>query len=147
MKRSRMTAATLGCALVVAGATASVTPASAYHDGRYGGRYHHHRGGGWSPGAAAAVGIIGGLALGSIIASGRPAYGYGYGYRYGYGYDYGYPSPVHAWPRYHDGFRYGGGHVVVPRHRRVESCRVIRRQVRDGFGGGPRWESLRICPY
>ena len=37
----------------------------------------YYRGGGWSPGAAAAVGVLGGLALGTAVgaASARPAYG------------------------------------------------------------------------
>jgi hypothetical protein len=60
-------------ALVIAGAG----PAEA-------GGYHHRRGG-WNPGAAAAVGIIGGLAAGAAIASARPAYGYGHGYHDGHG--------------------------------------------------------------
>ncbi len=59
--------------------TASATPASAgWACGPYGGCYHNY--GGWSPGAAAAVGAIGGLALGAALAAPRPAYGYGYGY-------------------------------------------------------------------
>ncbi len=46
---------------------ASSTPASA--------QWRGHRGGGWGPGIAA--GVIGGLALGAIVAgSARPAYGY-----------------------------------------------------------------------
>jgi hypothetical protein len=52
----------LAAALTVGGVAAS--PASA------GGYYYY---GGWSPGAAAAVGVLGGVAIGSAIAAGaRP---------------------------------------------------------------------------
>ena len=60
----------------------------------------YHRRGGWNPGAAAAVGIIGGLAAGAAIAStARPAYGPGPAY---------YAAPPEA--------DYGECYVV---HRRV----------------------------
>ncbi|MHB2168180.1 hypothetical protein [Alsobacter sp. R-9] len=66
-------------ALTLAAVTAgSVAPASA--------DYYYRRGGGWSPGAAAAVGAIGGLALGAAIAGSRPAYAYPA------------PAPVYAAP-------------------------------------------------
>lgn len=51
-------------ALALAGAVAFSAPASA--------DYYHRRG--WSPGGAAAVGVLGGLAVGAAIASSaRPA--------------------------------------------------------------------------
>ena len=60
--------------------------------------------GGWDPGAAAAVGIIGGLALGAVIANQdrgyAPSYSYGrpYGYRGGYGYESGWHHhPHYGW--------------------------------------------------
>jgi len=75
--------------------------------------------GGWDPGAAAAVGIIGGLALGAVIAnqdrgyapvysSGRP-----YGYRDGYGYEGGW----HHHPHY--------GWAPLP----PDDCYVVRERV------------------
>ena len=62
-------------ALTLAGATVAISaPASA--------QYYYKNRGGISPGAAAAVGVVGGLALGAAIAGSRPAYGvvqpYGY---------------------------------------------------------------------
>ena len=131
-KRSR-SAMIAGCALVLAGAIASAAPAEAGHyrrGGHYGG--HYGRGGGWSPGAAAAVGIIGGLALGSVLAA-RPAYGGPYGdYGYGYGYRYGPPpAPVYVPRRLHS---YG------------PPCRIVRRHVLDPYRGS--WtERILICPY
>ena len=58
--------------------------------------------GGWDPGAAAAVGVIGGLALGAVIANQDRGYGasYSYGHQYGYGggwhhrLHYGWAPPV-----------------------------------------------------
>ena len=56
----------LGAAGLVAASLAAAAPASA--QGYYGR--------GWSPGAAAAVGVLGGLAVGgAIAASSRPVYG------------------------------------------------------------------------
>jgi hypothetical protein len=63
-----------GCA--VAASLAAAAPASA--QGYYGR--------GWSPGAAAAVGVLGGLAVGgAIAASSRPVYGPPPGYAPAYG--------------------------------------------------------------
>jgi hypothetical protein len=60
----RLKSMALAAALAVGG-LAAAEPASA------GGYYYY--GGGWSPGAAAAVGVLGGVALGSAIAaSARP---------------------------------------------------------------------------
>ncbi len=125
MKSSRF-GSFAGCALVVAGALAGTSPAEARHyrdGGYYGGHHggHYGRRGGWSPGAAAAVGIIGGLALGSVLA--RPAYGAPYG---GYG-----PAPVYAPPPV---YTYG------------PPCRIVHRQVWDPWRG-PMTERIRICPY
>ncbi|NBQ40909.1 MAG: hypothetical protein EBU34_14360, partial [Alphaproteobacteria bacterium] len=54
--------------------------------------------GGWDPGAAAAVGIIGGLALGAALSNhNHGEYGGSYGYNqdagYGYGYDHWHHRP------------------------------------------------------
>ena len=126
MMRTSRLGAFAGCALMVASAYASVAPAEAghyRHSGYYGGHHggHYGRRGGWSPGAAAAVGIIGGLALGSILAA-RPAYAGRYG---GYG-----PVPVYHPPPFHS---YGA------------PCRVVYRRVWDPWRG-PLTERLRICP-
>ena len=48
-------------AVLALGASAVASPASA--------DWRRHRGGGWNPGAAAAVGLLGGVAVGAAIAS------------------------------------------------------------------------------
>ena len=58
--------------------------------------------GGWDPGAAAAVGIIGGLALGAALSNhNHGEYGGSYGYNqdagYGYGYDHWHHHPHYGW--------------------------------------------------
>jgi hypothetical protein len=63
MKKMLATAGALALA-------ASVAPAEA--GGRY---YRPYYGSTWNPGAAAAVGVIGGMALGAAIANARPVYG------------------------------------------------------------------------
>ena len=78
---TRMKAGVLA-ALTLAGAVAAASPASA--------QYYYRGNRGISPGGAAAIGAIGGLALGAALASSRPAYGYGGGY--------GYAEPVYAPP-------------------------------------------------
>jgi hypothetical protein len=81
-------------ALTLAGAVAASSPASAQY-------YYRGYHGGISPGGAAAIGAIGGLALGAAIAS-RPAYGYGYGYgepAYAAPPVYYAPAPVYYAPR------------------------------------------------
>lgn len=80
MTLSTLSKGVLG-ALTIATAFATTSPASADY------YYRRH---GWNPGAAVAVGALGGLALGAALAAPRPAYGYGYGYGYGY------PAPVYA---------------------------------------------------
>lgn len=58
---------TKSCMAALAFATAVAFSAPASAD-------HHYHGHGWSPGAAAAVGVLGGLAVGSAIVAGtRPA--------------------------------------------------------------------------
>jgi hypothetical protein len=81
-------------ALTLATTLAAASPASAGY---------YYRRGGWNPGAAAAVGVLGGLALGAAVAAPRPAYGYGYA-----------PAPVYApEPVYVEPAR----HCWVERHR------------------------------
>ncbi len=74
MTRLKMIRGGLALVSLVATAAAIATPASA--------QYYYKNRGGISPGAAAAVGVVGGLALGAAIAGSRPAYGvvqpYGY---------------------------------------------------------------------
>jgi len=81
-------------------------------------------------GGAVAAGVIGGLAVGALIAGAtRPAYGYGSGYGSGYGYGYGgptyvadpyyapaYPRCYRTWQPVYDSWgRYAG-------ERRVKVC-------------------------
>lgn len=88
-------------ALTVASTLAAASPASA--------QYYYRRG--WNPGAAAAVGAIGGLALGAAIAGSRPAYGYP---AYGYGAAPVYaPAPVYGAPVYAEPVQ----HCWIERHR------------------------------
>ena len=68
--------------------------------------------GGWDPGAAAAVGIIGGLALGAAISNQNHG---GYGGSYGYTQDYGY-ARWHHHPHY--------GWAPPP-----DECYVVRERV------------------
>jgi hypothetical protein len=119
MKTTRLVAAALGCAL--AGASLA-TPAAAdpYHRGGYGGGYHHHRG--FNPGAAAAIGVIGGLALGAAIAS-QPSYGYGHPVPV-------YGAPVYAAPPVYD-----------------DGCRIIARRRWDPYYGGYVIVRREVCPY
>ena len=69
--------------------------------------------GGWDPGAAAAVGVIGGLALGAALSNQNR----GYGGTYGYTQDYGYG-------RWHHRPHYGYGWAPPP-----EDCYVTRERV------------------
>lgn len=69
MRSSKLPAAALALAI---GSLAAAAPAEA--------QGYHRRG--WSPGAAAAVGILGGMAAGAAIASARPAYAAPRAYHY-----------------------------------------------------------------
>ena len=75
--------------------------------------------GGWDPGAAAAVGVIGGLALGAVIANQDRGYSasYSYGPRYGYGGGYGYEG---GWHHHHPHY----GWAPPP-----DDCYVVRERV------------------
>ena len=119
MTLSSLSKGVLG-ALTIATAVATTSPASADY------YYRHHRG--WNAGGAAAVGVLGGLALGAALAAPRPAYGYGYRPAYGYGYAapvYA-PEPVYAEP--------------------VRRCWIERHRVWvPGWGYDIRRE--RVCSY
>ncbi len=71
---------------LVAAASLSVVPSSAYARGWHGGSWH---GGGWHRGPGIGLGILGGALVGAAIASSTYPYYYGYPYySYGYGYPY-----------------------------------------------------------
>jgi hypothetical protein len=89
---------------------------------------YYYRRGGWNPGAAAAVGAIGGLALGAALAAPRPAYGY--------------PAPVYGAPVYAPGPAYGPAPVYV---EPAPHCWVQRQRVWDGWGWV--WQRQRVCDY
>lgn len=80
--RSRKIFAGTALALALGTGLAAVIPAEAEAQWR-----RRHRG------PAVVAGIIGGLAVGSIIAGARRSYAYPY-YGHGYGYDYGYGYPA-----------------------------------------------------
>lgn len=107
--------------LAIAGfAAVAASPAEAQY-------YHRNRG--WSPGAAAAVGAVGGLALGAALAAPRPAYGY---YAPAPAYGYYAPRPVY---------------VAPPRPVYVEpapECFVRRERVWVP-GWGWRVQRVRVC--
>ncbi len=86
----------------------------------YGYGYGHGYGyrGGWNPGAAAAAGVIGGLALGALATA--PSYGYG--------------APVYAGPpAYEAGYGYG------------DECFYQRQVVYDSWGN-PHRRKVLVCP-
>ena len=98
-------------AALALGASIAASPAAA--DWRH--RHHHHRG--WNPGAAAAVGLLGGVAVGAAIASGARA------------------APVYAEP---------APRRVEVIEAPAEECAVERRRV---FVPGWGWEVRRrtVC--
>jgi hypothetical protein len=102
----------------VATTLAAASPAEAQY-------YYRGYRGGWNPGAAAAVGAIGGLALGAALAAPRPAYGYGY------------PAPVYGAPVYAPGPVYA---APPPR------CWIERQQVWVP-GWGYQIQRQRVCNY
>jgi hypothetical protein len=87
---------------------------------RYGGYGYGYRGG-WNPGAAAAAGVIGGLALGALATA--PAYGYG--------------APVYAAPPPYD-YGYGNGYAG-------DACFYQRQVVYDSWGT-PHRRRVLVCP-
>jgi hypothetical protein len=123
MNCSKMIRGGLAALTLVAVAAAGAGPASA--------QYYYKKRNGISPGAAAAVGVVGGLALGAAIAGSRPAYGYG---QPAYGYEqpsYGYAPPP---PTYYAPQR----RVYV---RQEQDCFVRRQRVWvEGWG----WETRRV---
>jgi hypothetical protein len=120
-KSTMLRAAVAGLAL--AGTIAATSEASA---GWRCGPYGCVKRGGWNPGAAAAVGAVGGLALGAAIANSRPYYG---------------PAPVYApppppppvypaYPAYGYGPGYGGYEPVGT----TECTTVTKRIWVPGYG-------------
>ena len=108
MKMNRVMLGAVAALTMGAGIAASAAPAEA--------QYYYRRGG-MNPGAAAAIGAVGGLALGAAIAGSRPAYAA--------------PAPVYAAPVY------GGP---------VNECYVQRRRVWvPGWGWEVRRET--VCDY
>ena len=114
-------------ALAIAGVLGMALPPSAHADGR------------WDPGAAAIVGVIGGLALGSALSGGG---------RGSVGYSYGYASPDYGPPRYerwhhHHGYGYGPSVSYswgVPQ----PSCYIVNERVWvNGWGWDVR--PVRYC--
>ena len=100
-------------AVLALGASAVASPASA--------DWRRHRGGGWNPGAAAAVGLLGGVAVGAAIASSARA------------------APVYAEPAPRRVYA-----TEAPVEAPVEECVTERRRVWvPGWG----WEMRRhtIC--
>ena len=98
-------------------------------------------GGGWDPGAAAAIGIIGGLALGAAISGNghsRVEYGYGNGggYRYGNrGYS-GYSDNGASY--YQPDYGYRHRHSNYAWSQPQEDCYVVRQRIWvEGWG----WQS------
>jgi hypothetical protein len=86
-------------------------------------------GGGWDPGAAAAIGVIGGLALGAAISGNghsRVEYGYGGGGGYGYRGNSGYVDngPSYYAPDY--GYRHR--HSYYAWSQPQEDCYVVRQR-------------------
>lgn len=110
---SALAAVTLGTALVASAGTASAQP---YY------RHHHH---GIGPGGAAALGLLGGLAIGSAMS--RPSY-YGPGYYY-----YEEPVVVRRRP-----VRVYEEPVVVVKRRPVPNCRTIIKY--DMYGKPYEWK-------
>lgn len=116
MNFSKMLRGGLAALTLVAVAAAGAAPASA--------QYYYKKRNGISPGAAAAVGVVGGLALGAAITGSRPAYGYGQP-------SYGYAPPP---PTYYAPQR----RVYV---RQEPDCFVRRQRVWvEGWG----WETRRV---
>ena len=103
-------------AVLALGASAVASPASA--------DWRRHRGGGWNPGAAAAVGLLGGVAVGAAIASSARAAPV-----------YSSPAPVYVEP---------APRRVYVTEAPAEECVTERRQVwLPGWG----WEMRRrtVC--
>lgn len=108
-------------ALALAGTVAATSEASAaWRCGPYG---CVKRGGGWNPGAAAAVGAIGGLALGAAIANSQPYYESAPVYAPP-------PPPPPAYPVYGGGPVYGGYEPVEA----PECTTVTKRIWVPGYG-------------
>lgn len=132
MSRTRMGAIALAGLALGAGLLAAIPAAEAgartgtwrygpyggYHGyGGYGYRGYGYRG--WNPGAAAAAGVIGGLALGALATA--PSYGYG--------------APVYASPPPYDyGYGYPG-----------DACFYQRQVVYDSWGN-PHRRKVLVCP-
>ncbi|GGH25650.1 hypothetical protein GCM10007036_32890 [Alsobacter metallidurans] len=119
MTKNRIVLGAIAAITMGAGIAASVAPAEAQY------RYYGHRGG-FNPGAAAAIGAVGGLALGAAIAGSRPAYG----------------APVYGAPVY--GAPVYGARPVYAEP--VNECYVTRRRVWvPGWGWDVRRET--VCDY
>ena len=112
----------LGASLLAAIPAEAGARTGTWRYGPYGG-YHGYHGygyrGGWNPGAAAAAGVIGGLALGALAA--QPSYGYG--------------APVYASPPPYD---YGYGYPA-------DECFYQRQVVYDSWGN-PHRRKVLVCP-
>ena len=98
MNTLRLAAGAIAALILATSVTAAPALAGEWRPGPYGPYYQ--RGDRWSPGAAAAVGAIGGLALGAAIASSAPR-----------------PAPVYTAP------------PVVVEETPEERCWTERRQV------------------
>ncbi len=117
MNWSKMIRGGLAALTLAAVAAVGTAPASA--------QYYYKKRNGISPGAAAAVGVVGGLALGVAIAGSRPAYGYA---QPSYGYAPPPPPAYYAPPR----------RVYV---QQEPECFVRRQRVWvEGWG----WETRRV---
>lgn len=115
--------------LAMVGTLGAYLPQPALADGR------------WDPGAAAIVGVIGGLALGSALSgNGRGSVGYSYGYAAP---AYGPPRYEH-WHHHHDYGYYNGPTVSYSWGAPQPQCYIVNERVWvNGWGWDVR--PVRYC--